>query len=223
MTAASLPVVTKAPLVAHFFCLCMTLALFMAITTVGQRGWSVPTFVLALVSAHGLMGLAGVVLEKRPLTDIFSLRYGSWAFIIGDVALATLLWRASLQWRSPEVGRGFFGTPWWVMISLVVGIGAAVAFYFVLERGGYVEAEATDLLSSPTHLIHGEITYPVLAGSLFCLGVPALWHSNWSSWAPYLILGLFLVWIACGIRDGVAGLNPYLLHHRYDWANWRPL
>ncbi len=223
MAATNLPIDTKAPIWAHLACFAIAVLLYGAITTAGWSGHYWLVLVLALLASPGLMTFAAVVIERRQLGVILDLKHQSWAFMFGDLALAALLAIASSQWPRQNIGRGLFDTHWWWLVGLAAGVTLAVAFHFFLDKSNYVAAGAIDQLSAPTKLIHDEIAYFVLAGSLVYLAVPVLVYGDWASWAPYVIVACFLIWIGGGVHDTKANLDPHFLHPSYDWANFRPL
>jgi hypothetical protein len=155
--------------------------------------------------------------EGQP--GLIDLKNGSWSFQLGDTfVLTTAFAVATIAWMSiPH--EAFFLSGRWMMISLLIGIAAGMAFH-AFDTVNYTRDGVELALNSPTKLAHDFVAYPVLLGGLVCVGVPVLKHWSGQSWTPWVFTGLLflhLVLMGLDAYRGIKGiLRPINLHPLWD-------
>lgn len=216
---------------------CLVLTLYCALLywgmTVAVRG---SHFILAGIGALLIsivpMALVGMLLEQRPLKQMFGLD-GSWAFILGDsFALPLSLAAAAYAWRFLDRSDAWYASNWWVFVSLAVGVAFGIGFR-LMDAANYPR----EALVSPSKILHDPFVYAVFAASVVYAGIPvvivaiqrlvaqARFEPKFMVAASLALFGV-LLWGAFAVRDIKVGLNHADLHPIYHWnirtAYWVP-
>jgi hypothetical protein len=224
---------TTAPLWAYLVCLLIAGLLTWQIIVLGRHGDWAAVLLLALLSSPGLMLLGKVGLMRDSVAELFDPHRASWAFL-ADFALAGVVALAASAWPHLVPGQ-FFTSGWWLLLAIVGGVAASLAWSFGLDRPAYRQtATGTELLGDPTKLIHDNVAYFVLSITLLYLAVPVLGRGDWSTSTPWLMSGLFSLWVLGGVADAVRkqpnfqarsnwGLDIFNLHGIFDWTTFRPI
>lgn len=189
------------------------LLMFSLLVTMIRDGSLWRVVALMWLASPLLLAALALIYENATLREVFDLKYGSWAFLLGDtIALPAAAVFASLAWHSLPSSGWWGASSWWTTLSLLVGIAAGATFH-LNDRKAYIKAGAKAALASPTKGGHDGGAYPTLFGGLFCVGVPLLF--NWS-WHVAAMLACLLLWLAFGIADLRRGLDPHRLHPLWD-------
>lgn len=174
---------------------------------------------MVLVSSPLNMWYYARTYEKRSLRELFDLRRGSWAFIVGDtVLLPGAAFTIAAAWRDnpPE---GWVAAPW-MLLAAAGGVLAGVVFH-KLDAKRYVEHGAAIALSSPTKLAHDFVAYPVLFGGLVCAGLPVMLQQGVAgSWQ---VIAWIAAWVVCGVIDVKRDIDPNCSHPLWDVPHFRLL
>jgi hypothetical protein len=101
----------------------------------------------------------------------------------------------------------------WYWISYGSGYALAAFWNLVLDAPNYIKAGHEDLLYSPSHLWHGWVVFPVLAGALTNYGIPVI-SKWWRSWYALLFFLALAGYIAMSVADGTI--------HRLDVTHLHP-
>lgn len=157
--------------------------------------------------------------ERRSFREVFDLKIGSWAFLIGDTTVLPLAsvfivfgWYEVASVESAQSMSVFLGC---------FGVGVLVGGLFhAIDGIGYRSAGAQEALSSPTKITHDFCAYPVLLGGLLYGAIPIVQDWGWYSWAA---LGCVAVWLLLCVRDLYVGLDPKKLHPRWNKRLFKPL
>lgn len=157
--------------------------------------------------------------EGRSFREVFDLKIGSWAFLIGDtVVLPVMAVFITNTWHE-EVSVNETLNPPLVLGCLAVGVIVGGLFHW-LDGNGYKAAGAGEALDSPTKITHDFCAYPVLFGGLIYGAIPLV--QNWGSNSWYAV-GCLVAWLLLCVRDARAGLNLKLLHPRWSKLLFKPL
>lgn len=149
------------------------IVLFALLVSLGRRGNAWATAIVILAASPVAMAIINR-LEGGDLWHMFNPSIASWVFVFGDLfALTWAGWHISKAWK--DLPAGWFSGLSWVLGCVVIGIAAALAFHFVLDGPGYIEAGATAQLSSRSKEWHDFVAYPVLFGGLVYLVWPVVW------------------------------------------------
>jgi len=202
-----------------------TILMYLFLTMSVRGGAWVMSVIFVLLSSPVLLAVLAFTLEGRPLSALFDVRHQGWSFMFGDTfVLTTALALCAVGWAHvPE--DSMFRSPNWVLIALFLGMAAGFAFH-AWDGSNYIHDGAGMVLNSPTKLAHDFVAYPVLFGSLVCVGVPILAHWSGASW--WLLLCL-LAQIGLMVLDTLRAMHPewsihfgpFDLHPKWDAVNFR--
>lgn len=188
-----------------------------------------------------LLPTLAVLLEGRSLGSVLNPRTQSWAFLFGDfiflplaAALLALAWGYIVM---PDLRD----TRWiaWIAGSTLLGLAAGAAFHW-MDAKTYRAHGAGLALDSPTKLAHDFVSYPVLFGGLFCVGVPLLMKIAAAcirvtfadgsfgvqpamALQVGLALGAVALWGLMGWFDVKNGLDPKNLHPAWSVSEFRAI
>ena len=176
---------------------------FLALVYFGSRGnaWAAAA-VPVVVSTIGM----GVVRYTADFGQphgafIYSYRTQSWAFLFGDlIGLPLLFWGAAKGWQKFEdVHNSWYGSKWWLLAAVVLGILLSMAWYHGMNAPGYRKEGLETLLYSPTSRWHYHVVYKSLASAIIFLGVPVIGY-QFKGFGMVVLAGL-LVWGLFGAAD----------------------
>lgn len=200
---------------------------------VGLGGWLVLLWALLVWQRTNPLALVFVALSASPLlllalrvtledgqpTGLFNPSRASWAFLFGDVVWLPLAMAACAYGQRNLPDSGWHHTSWWLPLCVLLGLGAGLAFHFLMDQPAYVQAGWGQALYSPTKVAHDFVSYPLLFGGLAWLGVPVLVHDF--KWAGAVGLVGVLLWGAMGARDATHPPKPENLHPRWSVTDFR--
>lgn len=157
--------------------------------------------------------------ERRSFREVFDLKIGSWAFLIGDTVVLPLMAVFMTSGWHEEVPVTTTVNPSLVLGCLGVGVLVGGLFHW-LDGLNYKSAGAEEALDSPTKITHDFCAYPVLFGGLIYGAIPLVQNWGLNSWYA---VGCLIAWLLLCARDAKANLNPKLLHPRWNKLLFRPL
>lgn len=200
---------------------------------VGLGGWLVLLWALVVWQRTNPLALVLVALAASPLLllalrvtlecgkppGLFDPSRASWAFLFGDVLWLPLAMAACAYGQRNLPEQGWFRDWWWLPLCILLGIGAGLAFHFLMDQPAYVQAGWGQALYSPTKVAHDFVSYPLLLGALAWLGVPVLVHDF--RWTGAIALVGVLLWGAMDARDATRPPRPQELHPQWDATEFR--
>jgi len=182
---------------------------------------------LVLTTSPQLLAFLAFTLEGRLLSELFDVRHQAWSFMFGDTFVLTTAFAVCAVGWAHVPADSMFRSGGWMLIALVIGSIAGFAFH-AWDTGNYVKEGAGAVISSPTKLAHDFVAYPVLFGSLVCVGIPVLVHwSNASWWLILCLVAQIGLMVLDTLRathpDWSIHFGPFDLHPKWDTMHFRVL
>lgn len=181
-------------------------------------GGPIAIFIKCFLLTPVMMIVIGIVLESRliPLTPDKQFL----SFIPGDIFLS--LFAGSLLVLSSKLPakKTWYNSLPWQIFALIACLSVAGVVHFVAEAAVYPPAA----LNSPTKLYHDIVLYGLFSYLIIPTAIANLVMRNLRAWR-WLIVLLWLAWLALAISDSIPGTNLTGIDKTKTAhiANWQPI